>query len=338
MTRDDADSTQRHRHDDTGMGMTRQDPDLQEAARLWVMRQRDAGFDDWDGLAGWLESSPAHLAAYEQAVDTDEWTQDLFDRAAREPLASAVPSPAPRPRRRWYAVGGAIAAAVVAFAAFSLAGLDGRDEIVTAPGEQRTIPLADGSRVILNGGTRITIDRDTPRRIELASGEALFDVRHDDSAPFVVTVGKTRLLDAGTVFNVVSDNGALDVAVAEGVVIYQPHRDNIRLAPGDALSRTSEGARPVLRKTNLQAIGGWKSGKLEYSDAALDQVARDLARSLGVDIRAAPGAERLRFSGTLMVDGQSDKILERVAPLLGVRFTRDDNGWRMTPADGALPD
>jgi transmembrane sensor len=226
---------------------------------------------------------------------------------------------------------------VVGVVTFSMLDLSGPSEIVTGPGEHRTIPLADGSRIILNGETRIKFDPDEPRAVELAAGEALFEVKHDEHNPFVVVAGGTRLIDAGTVFNVISDEGSLDVAVSEGAVIYEPGRQEIRLAAGDALSRQNAQSRPVLRKASRQAVGGWQSGQLEYSDASLGQVARDLGRNLGRTIRPAAGAERLRFSGTLVVDGPAEEVLDRAGPLLGVDFAADGDDWRMTPANGAPP-
>jgi transmembrane sensor len=321
------------------MGMTTQYSQIEEAAHRWVIRVQDSAFDDWDGFTDWLEQDGDHLAAYEAALGDDAWAAELF-RHQPPPAPAGQPMPFRRPeprRRRWYALGGAIAASLVAVVTFATLRGPGPSEIVTAPGEHRTIPLADGSRIILNGGTRISIDPDAPREVELAAGEALFDVKHDERHPFVVTAGGARLLDAGTVFNVVSDAGALDVAVAEGSVIYEPGRSEIRLVAGDALSRASGAARPVLRKASPRAIGGWQSGRLEYGNAPLDQVARDLGRNLGLTIRPANGAERLRFTGTLAVAGKADDVLRRAAPLLGVDFAADGDAWRMTPANGAPP-
>ena len=322
--------------------MTTEEPEISEVARLWALRVQDSAFDDWSGLVDWLESDPGHLAAYEAAVDVDDWAGDLFRHQPPQALFVAASEPAAMPRavsrpRRWYAVGGAIAATIVAVATFATIGLNAPTEIVTAPGEHRTIPLADGSRIRLNGGTRLLIDEDSPRAVELASGEALFEIRHDESDPFVVTVGDTRLVDAGTVFNVISERGALDVAVAEGAVIYRPGADEIRLAPGDALSRADSGSAPVLRKMAPQAVGGWQTGRLVYSNASLAEVARDLGRNIGTGIRVAGGAERLRFTGTLAVSGADEQVLSRAGPLLGVDFAPDGNGWRMTPANGAPP-
>jgi len=320
--------------------MTTTNPDTAEAARLWVIRVQDSSFDDWDSLADWLAGGPDRLAAYEAALDDDSWAAELFRYQPVETDArpSALPDPhtQPRPRRRWYATGGAIAAALVAAVTFTML-RDDSMQIVTAPGEHRTVPLADGSQVILNGGTEIAIDPDAPREIRLARGEALFQIRHDERNPFVVIADRTRLVDAGTVFNVASEDGALDVAVAEGAVIYEPEHEGITLAAGDALSRATAGARPTLHKASPQAVGSWKSGRLQYSDAHLDRIARDLGRNLGRKIHPAGGAGHIRFTGTLDVNGTADEVLARAGPLLGVNFVADGDSWRMTPAHGAPP-
>jgi len=324
--------------------MTIHNTDLDDAARRWAIRVQDPSFTDWDDFTRWLEDDPANLGAYEAALDDAAWAADLLSSqdpndAADKPLhavqaENVVPL---RPRRRWFAMGGgAIAAALVGIASWSVLDRNPAMEFVTAPGEHRTVALDDGSRVILNGGTRITIDPDRPREVVMASGEALFEVKHDDSHPFVVLANGTRLLDAGTVFNVISQGDSLDVAVAHGVVIYEPGRDDIRLQAGDALSRAGGKAQPVLRKAGPLAIGGWQTGQLQYSDASLAEVARDLSRNLGTQIRLGDGAERLRFSGTLMVAGSPEDVLARIGPLLGVSFAANGKAWTMTPANGAL--
>lgn len=324
--------------------MTTKNIELDEAGRLWAIRVQDPSFTDWDEFTQWLDDDAVHLAAYEVALDDAAWAADLIstvrpDIASDEPLhqteaANIVPL---RPRRRWLAIGGgAIAAALIGVASWSILDRNPAMEIITSPGEHRTIALDDGSRVILNGGTRITIDPDRPREVLLVNGEALFEVKHDESHPFVVLANGTRLLDAGTVFNVISEGDSLDVAVAHGVVIYEPGREDIRLQAGDALSRADSKARPVLRKASPQTIGGWQTGHLQYSNASLGEVARDLGRNLSTQIRLDNGAENLHFTGGLVLDGPPEEVLARIGPLLGVNFTANGSAWIMTPVNGAL--
>lgn len=312
-------------------------PEIAETARLWAIRASDPGFSDWDAFTQWLEESPAHLDAYETALAQADEAAELL---ATKPTPAWQPEPDSGyrpPRRRWFA-GAAVAAAVAAVTGWGL--LDrghSPEQIATAPGEHRTIDLADGSRIILNGNTRITIDRDTPRHVELAQGEALFEVRHDEANPFLVVTGNTKLLDAGTVFNVIAEgNGALDVEVAEGAVIYQPGAGQVRLDPGDGLSRSRAGALPVLRKASPQNVGGWRSGALYYDRAPLDRIAQDLTRNLGRTVEVKGGGFA-PYTGSLMLNGSAEDVLARAAPLLGVRFTAHGKGWVMSPANGSPP-
>ena len=307
-------------------------------ARLWAIRARERTFVDWDELTDWLEADPAHLAAYETALAQDAWLDEVFASRPTEPLAEPLAELPPRRPRRWQAWGAGIAAAVVGLASWSIVDRgNAMREVAAPPGQHRTVALADGSRIVLNGGAMISFAADKPREIALARGEALFDIRHDAANPFIVDAGETRLVDAGTVFNVVREADAIDVAVAEGEVIYRPGRDDIRLRPGDVLSRSNAGARPVLRKTNPQAIGGWRSRRLDYQDASLGEVARDLGRNIGRPVLAAEGLRGARFTGTLAVDGSAQDVLSRAGPLLGVIFVADGDTWRMTPANAALP-
>lgn len=305
---------------------------ISETARQWVIRTQDASFADWDALAEWLEQDPAHLAAYDAAVEDERWAEDLFRTA---PAPSVVTSQPARFSRRWAFVGTATAAALAVIGGWTALDHEGAvREVATAAGEHRTIDLADGSRMVLNGATRVAFDASAPREVALLAGEALFDVKHDPRDPFVVTVGDTQLVDVGTVFNVVREGEALDVAVSHGAVLYAPGKDEIRLDAGAGLSRASARARPVVRSASIDDVGSWQQGQLHYDDAPLDRIGRDLSRNLGTRVDVEGGAA-MRFSGTLVVTGAPEQVFARAGPLIGVRFTRGKDGWTMTPTDAA---
>jgi transmembrane sensor len=89
----------------------------------------------------------------------------------------------------------------------------------TPVGGQDTVPLADGSQIILNTDTRIRVAlSQTERRIELDQGEAFFKVAKDSSRPFVVSAGDKRVVAVGTEFSVRRSGDEVKVAVAEGKV------------------------------------------------------------------------------------------------------------------------
>ncbi len=74
----------------------------------------------------------------------------------------------------------------------------------TANGEKKVITLSDNTKIWLNAGSELRIDEKygiKSREVHLR-GEALFDVVHDESLPFVVHTDKYEVKDLGTVFNV----------------------------------------------------------------------------------------------------------------------------------------
>src|SRR5690606_15500656 len=120
---------------------------------------------------------------------------------------------------------------------------------------------------VVNGGTHIVLDREDERIAELVRGEAHFTVVHDAADPFIVTVGESRLVDIGTVFNVVRQDEDLRVAVAEGAVRYEG-QESVELAAGQAMHRMADGRIEVIRQP-VGAIGGWVDGMLVYDRAPL---------------------------------------------------------------------
>ena len=74
----------------------------------------------------------------------------------------------------------------------------------TVNGEKRVITLADNTKIWLNAGSNLRIDEKygEGNRIVYLSGEAFFDVIHDELRPFIVCTENFEVIDLGTVFNV----------------------------------------------------------------------------------------------------------------------------------------
>ena len=295
----------------------------------WLIRQRDPAFDDWDGFADWLAEDPTHAAVYDMIASLDR------DLGALPPASAGVTIPdaaAPRrvSRRRWF--GGAIAAALVGAIGLSAPGLLGSDgRIETAAGEHRTITLADGSTIDVNGGSVIEIDEDRPRFARLESGEAMFHVAHRDGDPFIVETGGARIVDLGTAFNVVRRDRTTSVAVSEGIVVYNPERDNVRLAAGKGLdARDGDNAPPIVKDVEIANVGGWRSGLLVYNGTPLSIVAEDLQRTAGIRLSIAPDASTLSFRGALIIDKDRSRTIADLAALSGTRAERQGEGWLLT--------
>ena len=303
---------------------------VEEAAIGWVIRLRDAGPDEWAAFTAWLEADPAHAPAYEEMALADE------DWDALRPPASVPPTPAWTAReapaqRRWASrrtfLGGAIAAALVGMIGYGALAPDGSAYAVeTAPGERRTVALADGSRIDLNGATRLMLDRDRPRFARVDQGEALFTIVHDPARPFEVAAGDDLLRDVGTVFNVEREQGRLEVGVAEGAVLFNPDGEAVALDPGTAL-RHQPGRPLELIRREPDAVTGWREGRLSYASATVGEVAADLSRNLGVPVTAGGDVAQRSFTGVIVLDRNPEGAVGRAARVLGVGAQRTGDGW-----------
>lgn len=306
---------------------------MNEEALTWVIRTRDPGFEDWDAFTIWLESDPARAAAYD-ALMADDAALDAIIPAEPVIMPVAANDDAPPSRRRLFWVGGgAMAAALVA--AVSIGTMDRSDiyAVATRPGETRSVTLKDGTRIDLNGSTRLRLDHDNPRFAALDAGEAAFTVRHDAANPFQVTVGDAVFEDAGTVFNIVRTDAATRIGVSEGKVIYNPKVEAIALPAGRALSEDTQGLR--IMDVAPTAVASWRQGRLVYANTPLTDVGEDIARSIGVRVDITPGARAMRFTGTIRLDNDPARFFATAAPLMGLSAVRQGDAWLLKEGDGS---
>lgn len=300
---------------------------IEDEAIDWLIRQRDARFDDWSGFEAWLSADPAHARVYAGAAADDRELDDVLPGVSWPVDEEIYDAPAAPVRRYW--LGGGIAAALV-LAVGTWTMLPGRDlySVQTAAGERRTIELAD-SRVALNGDTRVTLDRGDPRYARLDHGQAVFIIKHDAARPFRVDTAGATLVDAGTTFEVTSEAGNLDVAVSEGLVLVDPDEGRTKVAAGQRLIR-AKGQTGEVTSVRPSDVGAWRDGQLFYDGASLARVAADLQRNLGVRVTVSDAASRRTFRGVVRLDGGTDATMARLELLLGATVRRSGDGWTIS--------
>ncbi len=301
-------------------------------AVAWHLRLATADGSAWTAFTDWLEADPQNARAYDALAVADA---ELTDALSPPDWSQAIPPVATnddRPtRRRWMlgTVGGLAAAGIVGV----MLPLENPSKmaariIETPAGVRRSVTLADGSRIDLNGGTRLAVDDGNGRLVTLERGEAIFRVTHDVAHPFVVQSGTMRLQDVGTVFNVARVGTHLGVQVAEGAVMFQPEQERIMLTAGAALSHVDGGA-PRMSGIAIDDVGSWRKGRLVFQQTPVRLVAAALERSTGTVVRVAPGLAETRFTGSIGVAGGADSLIPRAAALIGARAEHANRRWRL---------
>jgi transmembrane sensor len=307
------------------------DARIRDEAALWMARARDPRFGDWDALTDWLEADPIHNLAYEAAFAAHDLTGALDTPAA-------VPMPAPARRRIGWFVGGGVGATAAAAALVALLMPSSGPAMLVAetkPGQQRMIALADGTRIALNGGSRLVLDAVDGRSARLEHGEAMFSVVHDENRPFTVDVGGQRLVDIGTRFDVIRGLHGSEVAVAQGAVLYDPEGAAVRLGPGRVLRKNDRSRLVEVSDVDPAAVGAWRAGRLVYRGAALSRVTDDLGRMTGQSIEVAPAIAQRPFTGVIVVPNEDrQQFIDRLALMLDVDVASRPQGYYLKARAG----
>ena len=316
--------------------------DAFQQAIEWRIRVTHGDADDWRAFTEWLEADPAHSAAYDEVAlaDLDLDAAHLPDPAVHsndndDAVVPAGGRPGTRVAR-WLMAPGAIAAMLVlTFAILPLShSAPEHYAVATLAGQKARVDIGGGTYAELNGATRLVLDRADDRFAELASGEATFFVKHDPSRPFRVAAGDGHIQDVGTVFNLIHDPSRLSLEVIEGKVLFNPERQSVPLSAGQTLTLDRRrGSIDVGRKAP-RSMAGWRHNLLSYSETAVEAVASDLGRNLGIPIEVDDRVARQRFTGSIrLADGAGS--LADFAATVNLVAKPTEKGWRIEPDERA---
>jgi transmembrane sensor len=279
-------------------GATMKSEKVDDIAARWFWK-RDSG--DWTEsdqaqFDTWMQSSTANRVAYIRlnagwkksarmkalgagvpagvVPPKAVWGDTRFPRRVGQ-ASQNVPTEAPRRVKNiWLAA--AATFAVVALGVLLGDALLDRDRYTTDVGGRDTVPLADGSQVVLNTDTRIRVELgERERRIELVKGEAFFKVAKDASRPFVVDVADKRVVAVGTEFSVRRSGDNVRVAVVEGKVRMG---ETLLMAGSIATTASSE---VLVRKDaapEAQRLLSWRRGFLVFEATPLTEAVAEFNR------------------------------------------------------------
>jgi transmembrane sensor len=313
-------------------------PDEAEAIRRLLSERRgDAA------LIGALDRALARLAVQaSDDVDVEAALRQL--KARRDALSplSIAPRATPNIGRRHF-VGSRVPTFAIAATAILAVGLllwrslrPGEQAAVAASttiettiGERDSVRLSDGTLVFLAPQSRVTIAagyEGAHRTVDL-SGEAFFDVAHDDTHPFVVRAGAAAIRDIGTAFTV--REGARDsvvVIVTTGSVLLRAAATNsdsgVVLHAGDLGALGPDGRVVAQRGGGEKSSVLFSGGSLVFRDATMRQVADELHRWFGIRLLIAdPTLAGRRLSATFTTE-TADQVLEVIRTALGAAIER----------------
>ncbi|NOS76133.1 MAG: FecR family protein [Methyloglobulus sp.] len=341
-------------------------PELMQQAIEWLvlLRSGDISERETHAFADWLSQDILHAQAFAKAEDLlndavnaaqspriNSSTITDANRTGQKKLTAPLTKPTQISRRhlpadytRWLAIPLSFAAAWLFAVTLILPEQshwldDYLSDYRTKTGELRDIQLADGSRLLLNTNTAVSVDySESLRHITLHHGHAQFTVAEAANRPFEVGSGGLAIRALGTVFEVYNPgSGEIHVTVQEHAVAVTienkahdkeiAQRTQIEVKEGQRLRYNSKGHLTTPETVNLAQANAWQQGRLFMNDRPLSELIAELDRyRTGRIFISDPSLKNLRITGAFSL-ANPDETLAKVRQVLALQETRLGSWW-----------
>lgn len=325
MTSQSGDSSGKHEQDEAAM----------DQALVWFARLRKTSPDaaTFAEFKRWEREDPRNKRAYRSL-------ENLWGSA--EPAVGAERLPQWRLGRPDWRAGERTRPWPLALAALLVAALIGlgfwqgpslllrwKADHITAAGSRETVPLPDGSTMILNSDTAVAVRfSEGHRRVEVLRGEAYFAVAPNSASVFEVDGTFCGVTATGTAFSVRTDGNEDHVVLEHGRVVVRdleaPQRRAI-LSAGETVNAQNSGLSFVGSVDAKRALA-WREGKAIFANEPLSEVIAELSRYRSAPVFLLNDAiAQNQISGEYPLD-DADAAIAVVAEASGARMTRLPGG------------
>lgn len=202
---------------------------------------------------------------------------------------------------------------------------------ISVPEGQRTnITLPDGTNVCLNARTTMQypVSFNRQKRFVILKGEAFFDVKRDESKPFVVHTDVCDIEVLGTKFNVNAYSGTerFETTLMHGSVKVTLKTDSLQtvtLTPDHKLSL--EKGRLVMTKVEDYNSYRWKEGLICFTDESLPNIMKDFEKYYGMKIVIEnKDVSQAHFTGKFRQSDGIDYALRILQKNINFKYEKDN--------------
>lgn len=178
------------------------------------------------------------------------------------------------------------------------------------------LTLPDGSKVLLHAGSQLSYPpafSGSSREVTL-TGEAFFDVAHNEAQPFIIHSGNIKTTVLGTAFNIKAwpAETEVTVTVTRGKVRVENESGVLGIiTPDQQLSINTQNKQSKQETVNAESELSWKNQEYTMDNVTLDEAITELQVRYGLIIETGanenPG--KCRFSATFKQDESLEYVL-----------------------------
>ena len=195
---------------------------------------------------------------------------------------------------------------------------------------KRSISMPDGSTVILNENSQLSYNNDfneQKREVQLI-GEAFFDIKHDESRPFIVHTGKVETTVLGTAFNVKADPELtkVEVTVIRGRVKVGERGTTFGvITPNQQIDVNTTTSEHKQLDVNAALIASWKDEYLFLNDLSLGEAMGVIEQHYGVKVRFKDDQLKdIRINATFEDKADLKHVMDVVSAVAETQYQFDD--------------
>lgn len=200
--------------------------------------------------------------------------------------------------------------------------------LIIPKGGEYFLELSDGTKIWINSETTLKYPVQfvgDERNVEL-TGEAYFEVAHNENKPFYVLSGDQSIEVLGTQFNVSSykDDEHIVTTLVEGKVnVYRTiaSKENQILLPNQQSSMNKASGEITSKIVDPQNFIAWKSGAFYFQDQTFDSMVKVLSRWYDIDVFYENDNVRdIKFTGRFKRYDEFEKVIKLIEKTDEVKF------------------
>lgn len=197
-------------------------------------------------------------------------------------------------------------------------------------GERSRLVLPDGTRVLLNSGSKLKYSNDfsnNNRNVELI-GEGYFEVSKKDNNTFIVHTRAYDVVVRGTKFNIAAypEDSLITTTLMEGKVELNYQNEIITMHPGQTLALNVKTNKINSLSKRVSQASAWIDNRIEYDDITLKQLVSILSMQYDVNITIKnKKLEEKTFSISLRNNESIQQIIDGISGLVDAKVIYNKN-------------
>lgn len=202
-------------------------------------------------------------------------------------------------------------------------------EVSTHNGETREIILPDNSRITLNAGSLLIYPEkfSSTERTVFLSGEAIFEVTHNETLPFMVNTADLTIQVHGTTFNVNAypEASGTSATLCEGSIsaTLKGSGESILMVPNERLDYDRQTGKSSILRVNSAEDTAWKRGDMCFRSENIHTIVKAIERKYGINTYITSGKYDDMILTAKFIQGESmEQMLGAICKLVpGMKYS-----------------